>query len=116
VTGRAENSVRISGSAQSSIRNVVLENVSVTMGRWTKYKGGLWDNRPTKTQADIELHGNPGYSIRHADGVKLEKCSVNWEAAPPEYFTSALEADHVTGLEMTACRGTAAHGPDIVVR
>ncbi len=116
VTGRAENSVRISGSPRSTIRNVLLENVAVTMGRWTKYKGGLWDNRPTTTQADIEVHGNPGYSIRHADRVKLVNCGVKWEAAPPEYFTSALEADRVTGLEMTAFSGTAAHGPDIVIK
>lgn len=116
VTGRAENSVRVSGSAQSTIRNVLLENVAVTMGRWTKYQGGLWDNRPTATQADIEVHGNPGYSIRHADGVKLVNCGVKWESAPPEYVTSALEAEHVTGLEMTGFRGTAAHGADIVVR
>jgi len=119
VTARAESSVRISGSPQISIGNVLLENVAATMGRWTKYPGGLWDNRPTTTQAEIETHGNPGFSIRHADGVKLKNCSVQWEGAPPEYFTSALEAEHVTGLEMTGFRGASAHPdvwPDVVVR
>lgn len=113
VTGRAENSVRISGS------NVLLENVAITMGRWTKYKGGLWDNRPTTTQADIETHGNPGYSIRNADGVTLKNCSVKWEGTPPEYFSSALEGEHVTGLEMTGFSGVSAHPdryPDVLIK
>src|SRR6185437_13448074 len=46
VSGRAENSIRIRGSAESRVRNVLLENVSVKLDRWTRYRGGLFDNRP----------------------------------------------------------------------
>ena len=111
VTGRAENSVRIDGSPASLIREVRLEDVSVTLNRWTKYPGGLFDNRPTMVIEPIETHGNPGFSIRNADRVTLRDCSVHWGGDLPDYFTSALEATNVTGLRLTGFKGNAAH-PD----
>ena len=111
VTGRAENSVRISGTKESRISHVTLENVSVTLDRWTKYKGGLFDNRPTKAYLDIELHGNPGFSLRNADNVTLKNCRVAWGKNRPDYFTHALEAEAVSGLRLTKFTGEAAH-PD----
>ena len=109
VTGRAENSIRINGSRQSRIQNVRFENVSGTLGRWTKYKGGLFDNRPTRVGEPIERHGNPGFNIRYADNVTLDNCSVRWGGNLPEYFTYALEAEHATGLRLTGFEGKAAH-------
>lgn len=109
ISGRAENSVRVCGTAQSRIRNIRLENVAVTLDRWTSYPGGLFDNRPTTASADIEPHGNPGFSIRHADDVVLKKCSVAWGDKLPDYFTHALEAQDVTKLKLTQFSGEAAH-------
>jgi polygalacturonase len=111
VTGRAENSVRVSGSPQSRARDIRLENVDVTLDRSTKYKGGLWDNRPTTAMPGIEEHGNPGYSIRHADNVTLKNCRLAWGPNRPDYFTHALEAEDVTGLDHPGFVGEAAH-PD----
>jgi hypothetical protein len=74
VSGRAENSVRVQGSKESRIRGVTLENVAVTLDRWTQYPGGLFDNRPTTAYPGIEQHGNPGFSIRYADNVVLKHC------------------------------------------
>ena len=109
VTGRAENSVRISGSPQSRIRDVQFENVAITLDRWTKYSGGIWDNRPTTAQPDLEPHGTPGFSVRHADNVTLKQCRLDWGANPPEYFTHALEAEAVTRLDHATFVGAAAH-------
>jgi polygalacturonase len=119
VSGRAENSVRIQGSKESRIRGVTLENVAVTLDRWTAYPGGVFDDRPTTAYPDIEKHGNPGFSIRHADNVVLKRCSVKWGDKRPDYFTHALEAEAVTGLELTGFAGEAAHperDADIAVR
>ena len=119
VTGQAENSIRVNGTRENPVRDVHFENVSVTLDRWTKYKGGLFDNRPTRVYAPIETHGNPGFSIRNADNVTLNKCSVHWGGNRPDYFTCALEAEGVTGLRLTGFQGNAAH-PDrdeaIVIR
>jgi polygalacturonase len=109
VSGHAENSVRICGSDASRIHDVLLENVSVRLERWTSYKGGLFDNRPTKVMADIQPHGNPGFMILRADHVTLRNCGVSWGKNPPDYFTHALEAENVTGLGLTDFVGEAAH-------
>jgi polygalacturonase len=119
VTGRAENSVRVNGTPASRIHDVRFENVAVTFDRWTKYRGGRFDNRPTRMFDPIETHGNPGFSLRHADNIVLKNCSVNWGGNLPDYFTCALEAENVTCLRLTGFRGKAAH-PDrdeaIVIR
>ena len=107
--GLAENSVRVAGSKQSRPRNIRLQNVAVTLDRSTRYKGGLWDNRPTTAEPGIEVHGNPGFSIRHADQVALEDCRVDWGRNRPDYFTHALEAEDVTGLSHPGFHGQAAH-------
>ncbi len=109
VRGRAENSVRVDGSPQSRISNVQLRDVEVTLGRWTRYPGGVYDNRPTKSCADIEPHATSGFCIRHADNVELERCKVNWEEPIPDSFSHALEASEVTGLELKEFTGQAAH-------
>jgi len=109
VRGRAENSVRVNGSAQSRIRNVTLNDVDVTLGRWTRYPGGVYDNRPTTSIPDIEPHATSGYCIRHADNVSVERCKVAWEEPVPEYFSHALEASDVTELSVTDFTGPAAH-------
>jgi len=111
VTGVAENSIRISGTKESRIRNVLFENVTVTFARSTVYKGGLFDNRPTKVYEGIELHTTPGYSIRFADQVTLKKCSVKWGNTIPDYFSHALETNDITELHLQDFDGASAN-PD----
>jgi len=109
VTGHAENSVRICGSAQSRIHDVTLERVAVTLERTTQYKGGLFDNRPTTAIPAIEPHDTPGYSIEHADNVTLRDCKVVWGPNTPETFTYAVEAKDTTGLKIEGLKGGPAH-------
>ena len=109
VIGQAENSVRINGTANSIIQNVRLENVRVKLDRWTKYPGGVYDNRPTRVLEPIETHNTPGFNIQYADDVTLKNCSVIWGGNSQDYFTSALETENVTGLRLTGFNGTAAH-------
>lgn len=117
VTGRAENSTRVSGSTRSRIRDVRFENVGLTLDRWTKYPGAVWDNRPTTAQSDLEPHATPAIHVRHADNVSFKDCRVAWGPNPPDYFTHALEAEHVTGLSHAGLSGEAAHpGRDPAVK
>lgn len=109
VAGRAENSLRINGTAESRISGVTLENVDLTLDRWTRYPGPVFDNRPTTAYPDVEPHQTPGYSIRHADGVLLKDCKLAWGANRPDYFTHALEVENSTGLSLTRFSGEAAH-------
>jgi hypothetical protein len=109
VTGRSENTLRISGSLQSRVRDVRWERVEVTLDRWTRYPGGVWDNRPTAAMPGIEAHATPAIHVRYADRVLLQDCRVNWGANRPEYFTHALEAEQVTELSYPGFQGEAAH-------
>jgi len=111
VTGSAENSVRVNGTAESRIEGVTFENVALKFGRTTAWPGSVYDNRPTSAYPDIEPHSTPGYNIRRADGIALRNCSVGWTAPVPDYFTNALEAESVTRLSLTGFSGEAAH-PD----
>jgi hypothetical protein len=109
MTGRAENSVRVSGSADSRIQHVEFDNVAVTFDRWTAYPGGLFDNRPTTAIEPIERHTNPGFSLRYADDVLLRNCSVRWGGNLPDYFTSAIETESVTRLKLNRFQGEGGH-------
>lgn len=109
VAGRAENSARICGSPNSRVHDILLENVALTLDRWTSYRGGIFDNRPTKAVPDIESHDCPGIFISQADNVSLKHCRVAWGGNRPSYFTYALEAEKVTGLQITDFTGNAAH-------
>jgi len=105
VTGHAENSVRICGSAQSRIHDVTLDRVSVTLDRTTQYKGGLYDNRPTTAMTAIEPHDTPGFSVEHADNVTLRNCKVAWGSNVPEAYSYAVEAKDTTGLKIEGLTG-----------
>ena len=109
VTGTSENSVRINGTKESRISNVRFENVNVTLNRWTKYPGNLFDNRPTKVYGGIEPHDNPGIFICFSDQVILKNCSISWGDNIPDYFTNAIQAHDVTDLKIEGFKGESAH-------
>jgi len=81
------------------------------MDRWTKYRGGLFDNRPTSVAEPIEMHGNPGIHIRNADNVSVDNCRVAWGKNIPTYFTNAIETENAAGVKIKRFNGSAAH-PD----
>jgi hypothetical protein len=107
--GRAENSGRVQGCAQSRPHDITLENIDLTLDRWTPYPGGMFDNRPTTAGIALEPHGTPAYSIREADNITLTRCRAAWGALAPDYFTHALEAENTTGLKLQKFIGDAAH-------
>ncbi len=108
VSGRAENSIRINGCAESRIESVHLKNVSVKFARWTKYVGDVYDNRPTKVYTPIELHAADGINLRHADDVTVKNCSLKWGADPMSLFGAALATDDVHFLNLYGFKGDSA--------
>lgn len=108
VTGRAENSIRVRGSDGARIHDIAFRNVVLTLGRWTKYPGGVFDNRPTRVAEPIEQHGTPGFHLAHADRIAIDDCEVRWEVNPPAYFTHALEIEDATAVRHDTLRGAAA--------
>jgi len=109
VTARAENSVRIEGVPSSPAGAITLENLDLTLDRWTAYPGPVFDNRPTTAAEALEQHRTPAIHLRCADGVTVRDCKVSWGANRPEYFTHALEAEQTANLAITRLTGEAAH-------
>lgn len=109
VSGKAENSIRVNGSENSRIENVRFKDVSVTLSRWTKYQGGVYDNRPTKVLSSITLHETDGFNFGHAGDITLTNCRVRWDGKCPDYFGSALAAEDVKNLRISGPTGPVAH-------
>lgn len=109
VKGIAENSIRINGTKESRITDIRLQNVDVTLNRWTKYPGNVFDNKPTKAYEPIEKHDTPGISIRYSDRVVLENCSIAWGNSIPDYFTNAIQGTESTGIEIINFKGESAN-------
>jgi len=110
IKGRGENSVRIDGQRDQPIEDVLLENIDMTIDRWTKYPGGRFDNRPTPPAMEgLEVHGTPVFSIRNATKVIVKGCTARWGEHREDYFTHALQAENVKGLSIEHFTGEAAH-------
>ncbi|MEO5493668.1 MAG: glycosyl hydrolase family 28 protein [Sphingomonas sp.] len=109
VKGRAENSIRIEGLGGARVRDITLSRVEVSFARWTRYPGGVFDNRPTSSVAPLEPHDTPAISIRHADNVTLDRCRIQWGANASPEFTHAIAAEDTTGLSTAGFVGAAAH-------
>lgn len=109
ITARAENSVRIDGMAGQPIQDVLLDNVHVTIDRWTDFPGAHFDNRPTAPGvAGLEPHDTPAFSVRHAANVTLQDCSADWGKNRQDSWSQALQTEDVTGLKLERFRGEAA--------
>jgi hypothetical protein len=114
VSGKAENSVRINGSPTSRIENVSLKNVAVNLSRWTKYSGGVYDNRPTKVFEPIERHDPDGFNLRWANQVSLSHCSAKWPANRRGNFRNAIAVQDVTALQIWKFEGDSAAHPIVM--
>jgi hypothetical protein len=111
VSGRAENSVRINGTPQSHLGNIRLEQVSLQLSHWTKYAGGVYDNRPTKVLPALENHAFDGFNLRFVDGVNLADCSVDWGRTPPAGAGASVAAETVSDVRISGFRGDSAAHP-----
>ena len=105
---KSENGVFIHGWEGSPIEDLVLDNVRVEVGKWTKWPGGFHDTRPG-IAAGVYEHKTAGVYIRHAANAKLRDVKVVWSENPPEYFGPVMESLDVSGLHLTCFEGTDAH-------
>jgi hypothetical protein len=110
IKGRAENSFRIDGQKNQPIEDVLIENVDLTIDRWTKWPGGQFDNRPTSSKVPgLEPHDTPVFFLRNAKRVTMKGCTAQWGEDRQDYFSHALEADNVRDLVLQHFTGQAAH-------
>jgi hypothetical protein len=108
IRGRAENSVRLDGSPDNPITNVLLDNIDITIDKWTEYPGGRFDNRPAPGGVEgLELHDTPVYSLRNAVDVVMKDCKAGWGSNRQSYFGPALEVENVKNFKLEGFEGQA---------
>ena len=96
------------------VKNVLLEDCSVKIDRWTQYPGGMFDNRPTRADdpmhepGGLEKHATPAYFLRNVQGAVLRNCRATWGLHSSDSFSYALEAQHVSGLKLENFTGKSA--------
>jgi hypothetical protein len=114
VRGVAENSFRIDAHPEMPVKSVLLEDCTVEIDRWTQYPGGMFDNRPTRTDdpmqepGGLEKHDTPAYFLRNVQGAVLRNCNASWGLHHSDSFSYALEAQNVSGLRLENFKGKSA--------
>jgi hypothetical protein len=109
IYGRAENSIRIDGQKGQPIEGVLLEDIDMTIDKWTAFPGAQFDNRPTGPGVEgLEPHDTPVFSLRHLKDVTLRRCNTHWGRNRQPYFANALQAEDVQGLKLESFHGEAA--------
>ncbi|MBQ5968615.1 MAG: glycoside hydrolase family 28 protein [Clostridia bacterium] len=114
VTAVGENGVLLHGTADNPIRDVTFDRCSVTVTKTSKWPCGLYDLRPCLAYG-VETADNAAFYLRYADRVALVDTRAAFGTVCDSY-RHALDAEHVTGLDLRRFEGRGAHPEDAAVR
>eukprot|EP00897_Mesotaenium_endlicherianum_P006142 jgi/Mesen1/5556/ME000280S04683 len=105
ITAVSENGIFVSGHPQSLVHDLVFDNVSLSMNRWTNHSGGLHDYRPGCQ--GLVSHNTSGLFMDQIYDVYLRNVSINWGPmkgpnwTPIEVAPLALTRMVIDGLSFT---------------
>ena len=103
---KSENGIFVGGE-KGKISNVGFRNINLTIDKKTKYKGGLYDLRPSETVGLLEAE-TAGFYFSTAKDINVENSSLNWGENKAPYFNKVLFAENVDGIKVTNLKGQAA--------
>jgi len=111
---RGENGVFVLGEDESTIDDVVFDNVRVELDKWTDEPGGRHDIRPCAgddngRESGVYDHPSAGFYLQNARNITIRNCGVFWGDNRPDYYRYALESHRVTNLVLDHFTGEAAH-------
>jgi polygalacturonase len=101
IIAEAETGILINGSAGSTIDDILLERVKLTIhpGKYTTDYGGNFDLRPAyPMDSALFKHDIPGLYARFVNHFTLSGVEINWEKGLPQFFTNGIEIDHFHDL------------------
>ena len=107
ITCTGENGVYVSGESADKVRQLVFEDVHITIKRITGLPGGIYDRRPSAAAGFVK--GNTsGFYLSRATNITIRKSSVRWGRQLPAYCKYAIDSRAVTGLQIVAFTGCSA--------
>lgn len=109
IIATSENGIYVGGEP-GKIDGILFDHVRVTINKTSKYKGGVYDLRPSDTIGMLEA-GTSGFYMNGASNVQLLNCSVQWGANKPNYYKHALYASQINGLMLSGFNGRSANPP-----
>ncbi|MBS1606012.1 MAG: cellulase family glycosylhydrolase [Bacteroidetes bacterium] len=116
IIARGEQGIVLYGSDESSLRDIRLENVQLTLvrGRLTDVYGGNFDLRAVNDpRQGIFRHDIPAIYARHVKGLTIRGLDLRWGDSLPDYFTNAIFCEQFENLTVEDFRGHAApHASD----
>ena len=101
IIAKGEEGIVLYGSNESTIKNIVFENVQLTLvkGAFTNINGGNFDLRATNdSKLAIFKHDIPALFATHINGLTIKDLDVSWDQSLPAYFTNAITCDHFDHL------------------
>ena len=72
-----------------------------------RHEGGYFDRRPCAIEGKIK-HPTSAFNFSNVSDITMRNCEVEWGKNPPPYYTHAVHAENVRGLEIEGLRGKAA--------
>lgn len=108
IMATSETGMLIYGSEGSPIKNISLQNVSLTIhkGKYSEMYGGNFDLRPAATKdRALFKHDIPGLFATYVDNLSLTGLTINWDDDLPAFFTHGLEVTHFNGLRIDNFKG-----------
>lgn len=106
IRAKSENGIFVGGE-KGKIKGVKFQNVNLYIDKTTKYKGGIYDLRPSDTVGILNTD-TAGFYLEEAEEIELINCSLSWGTNKAEYFGHALFASKIKKLDISDFKGESA--------
>ena len=103
---RSENGIFVGGEPDK-ISNIQFSNVQLEINKLTKYKGNLYDLRPSATVGILETD-IAGVYVDTASELYFDNCKLKWGNNRESYFKHATYFKNVSNLKMDKFSGHSA--------
>ncbi len=107
---RGESGIYLRGSKDAPLRDLVFNNVQLTLEKTSSIPGGFYDMRPGDSfgATGLDRRDIAGLFAAQVDGLSLRGVAVNWGEHRPAYFGSAVELHQCENVLLDDVTGAAA--------
>jgi len=112
ITAKSENSIFMGGCPESSIENVLLENVVLRFDKRSNEQSGQFDEQPPELGNSVYRHNTPGVYMRRCKDCEIDGLRVDWGEKPEPEWSHLAELELCENIDLRRIYGKAAQ-PDL---
>ena len=109
VSAACENSIFIKGCPESSIEDILLENVSIRFRKLSAEPAGQFDEQPPELGGSVYRHNSPALYLHHCENCRVDGLCVDWGKSPEPEWSHMAELVKCSNISLARLRGKAAH-------